>query len=1193
MLIPLVVYFPSPSLRTLWRASKTGTTTVTWTWRRLPRPEALAPPLVVALITVGLTRVAPDGSFFFWFFVVCLPIAIVLILALAGYEVTVDGRPLGQEVTTRGGKRLVGTPERSLLTHALVAIAVMGAGAWYVQMVGRSLVVGGADVAPGMERAARAVQWLDAQFSVGVFGPTYAYQQYWAGLVAGAGLLAAAGSVLLRDWASRADGAGDPFDGSPTETRSDAPVLEAAGKVFLSYSRKNSMLAHKVRDGLEGKLRDIWVDWEAIEPSERWRQAIDEGIRTSDAMIVLLSNDSLRSPYCRDECMRAIDLRKRILPVVIDPSLNTGLTATMNEHGWERLREYQSFPMTGGRDEDIDRGVERIASFVTERHRWDAFHTRLGNLAHEWSESGCRDGLLLRSEELSLAGKWQGHPWSREHRANLTDLETRYLQHSRRAVKRRATRLRLGLTAAVAVVAALGTLVVSGQAEAEAQRRSALSRKLAAASLSLSETEPEKAVQLSLAAYGQAPTAEAESALASHLAKLNGVRSIISPGKNEVTQLLLGPGGRLLFIERGFTVTQVWDVESARSRGTLQGSLLSRANGGTASLTADGRTLALRSGERNERIDLVDTGTLRVKDSFEVPGIIAGELPHEGGGLSPDGKLLMAGGMTGGDSVPVWDVPRHRILKVLSCQRAQMAPSGKAVACGQGQVLRILALPGLQIRQTIATSAFSLVGYTASDGVVVNYGETVDDEGEARVYEPGGLHPWVPARDMFFRSGSLLPGGQKAVLASTDLKRYELWDLQGHKRLRNATGQQGASHALSADAPVEPVYSEVSGDQETETVDGRRVATLTKDGSVVIWDRTPGTGRLAQRHALPKTRIPWAGFAVSADTNTVAVADGSQPVVHLLNSSTGAAVGRIQLTEPGTTLAFNGDGSLLAVAEHAGAWRKSPVEVFQVPSGRSTARLHYTPGLKSGLPTLLFSPDSRSLYGTLQGETRVVAWALENGSEIRSYGPDPVSRGYADHAALSADGATLALTDRQMTTSLWKTASGGQLSFTVKEAAFAAFSPDGRTLASVGMSSNASGEAGGSVTLWDVTTQRAIGSRLMPDGGASRVLFSPDGRTLAVVGNTDVGEAALSLWDVASHRKVGPDLLRTTRNAALDFTTDGSRIVVADERGFTTVRLAPGRWVSALCGMLTSPLSQKEWQAAAPWEQYRSPCRQR
>jgi WD40 repeat protein len=73
----------------------------------------------------------------------------------------------------------------------------------------------------------------------------------------------------------------------------------------------------------------------------------------------------------------------------------------------------------------------------------------------------------------------------------------------------------------------------------------------------------------------------------------------------------------------------------------------------------------------------------------------------------------------------------------------------------------------------------------------------------------------------------------------------------------------------------------------------------------------------------------------------------------------------------------------------------------------------------------------------------------------------------------------------------------------------AAFSPHGQILAT--------GNADGTVRLWDVTAHRQITALTRPAGAVNSVAFSPDGKTLAT-GNAD---HTVRLWDVAYLMKRG------------------------------------------------------------------------
>src|SRR6266542_4170606 len=88
-------------------------------------------------------------------------------------------------------------------------------------------------------------------------------------------------------------------------------------KLFVSYSRKDSIIARKLIDALKDLQQDVWVDWEDIPPAVDWLEQIFRGIEGSDAFIFLVSPDSIASDVCNVEIGRAKLNNKRIIPVVL------------------------------------------------------------------------------------------------------------------------------------------------------------------------------------------------------------------------------------------------------------------------------------------------------------------------------------------------------------------------------------------------------------------------------------------------------------------------------------------------------------------------------------------------------------------------------------------------------------------------------------------------------------------------------------------------------------------------------------------------------------------------------------------------------------------------------------------------------------------------------------------------------------
>lgn len=87
---------------------------------------------------------------------------------------------------------------------------------------------------------------------------------------------------------------------------------------FISYSRKQQTIAEIIMDVLKNKNNN-WCDIDAIAPGEDWRNEIIKGISECDELILILSNESIRSRYVIEECEYALSMGKIIRPIVATP----------------------------------------------------------------------------------------------------------------------------------------------------------------------------------------------------------------------------------------------------------------------------------------------------------------------------------------------------------------------------------------------------------------------------------------------------------------------------------------------------------------------------------------------------------------------------------------------------------------------------------------------------------------------------------------------------------------------------------------------------------------------------------------------------------------------------------------------------------------------------------------------------------
>jgi len=91
-------------------------------------------------------------------------------------------------------------------------------------------------------------------------------------------------------------------------------------KIFISYGHDDhSDLAERIAKDLQKKGYDIWIDMEGIKISDSWETEIENGIKSSNWLIVLMTYHSMRRPdgYCLDEISYARYFSKPIMPIKI------------------------------------------------------------------------------------------------------------------------------------------------------------------------------------------------------------------------------------------------------------------------------------------------------------------------------------------------------------------------------------------------------------------------------------------------------------------------------------------------------------------------------------------------------------------------------------------------------------------------------------------------------------------------------------------------------------------------------------------------------------------------------------------------------------------------------------------------------------------------------------------------------------
>jgi WD40 repeat protein/tetratricopeptide (TPR) repeat protein len=569
-------------------------------------------------------------------------------------------------------------------------------------------------------------------------------------------------------------------------------------------------------------------------------------------------------------------------------------------------------------------------------------------------------------------------------------------------------------------------------------------------------------------------------------------------------------------------------------------------------------------------------------------------------GFSPTGKFLAAGGtgvtvwdvatgkvvhrlpaagtvlslafhgdkelFTAGDQLQVWDLPAERDAGSLvdyrppGASRVALSPDSRflAVACGVDPTVHLTNLKGQTLfdcpghTHPVTSLAFSPDGRRLL---------SASGDQTVRLWDVTRGQPLAVFRGHDEGVAAAAFGADGRQVASVGGPTFgDLGNARGEVKLWDATSANGEATVLQGHTST-PIRLALSRD-------GRYLASGSEDYYLGFWDTATGQPLFWQPHkgaVLSVVFSPDSRWVASAAVDAAGKPPGEASPdasryqkgnVTLWEVPGGKELRRLQGPCPLVLdLAVSPDGQLLAAAC---ADRK--VRVWDTTTGAVRWVLE---GHRNRVYRVAFSPDGRQLASgsavlpvdgvmDFAQDAEVKVWDLAQGRERFTLEPDAVQVGCVAYSpdgrylfssstrrpqggpgvpALNALPAEAARAVLPPGLTLWDAATGQEVRrFTeIRAADHAVFSPDGRWLAS--------GDAIGTVALWDVASGRQQFSARGHSSMVARLAFSPDGRRLASASYDPFRgpKGEVKLWDVPS----GTEVLTLDGLQDVQFSADG------------------------------------------------------
>jgi WD40 repeat protein len=990
---------------------------------------------------------------------------------------------------------------------------------------------------------------------------------------------------------------------------------DSNGSVFISYSRKDKPFIKKLHEALTAQGVQAWVDWEGIELASDWMETITRAIQGTDALLYVISPDSLISKVCKDELELGLKHNKKLIPILYrepDP------TSTMHEKlaatNWVYLRKQDNFEET----------VPKLIQSINTDLGWVRQHTQLLGQAIEWERKNKNNSFLLHGAELEDAERWMAEASGKANR-EILPLQAEFISSSRIIATRNQRRLVITMSVLViaAIVFGLAALISRNRAQAaeaaarESEATAIANEQIAATQRAIAEENEREAEENRMLAETQRIIAEAQRSAAR-------AQSLQSRGELDTSTLLA--------------------IDSWRMQPSDEAENIIRTNSSLmpipmAQMSQDGAIWNIEwspddkyfvTGNTHDPADeeAVNQACIWNVDTGASIYCVQHENDINDAIFSKDGRYLITA--SADHSVKIWNADNGSLIETLEFGGAVLDLDVNEAMLAIGREDNFLTIyyfdkPELKPLDHAQVAGVKAVKFSPN-GSLLGFG-----------LQNGDVRFWH-ARDNFTYNGPKHPKSSYIVLAFSPDNNWLVsggGDSVARLTRRDGSFKYGVQHqdwvegvafgpdaswfATVSDDNIVRVLDTVTGAEKFRmshsnfvqkvdvSSDGQWIASTGYDQVVRIWDSISGSQRL-------EIPLDSNGSAISfnQDGTRIVVADEDGNIgiwdISMLKSRTGY----IEFTEFIREARFTPSGeSLIINADDFNVWKipADQVDQFKIgtegeiitttesltydtaisPDSQWVAMVEYDSENTQKNQATLVSIDGKTQFPLVHGGEITGVAFTQNSSKVITSGANgqlwfwDVASGKQlfsfDHfekiySMTTSPAGNLAVAGLNGKIKVWNTDTQEEITELqqVGDIEAVTFSPDGAYFAT--------GSSGGTIKLWKVdgTVITQLGNVQMLAGTPQSLAFSPDDQWLAGGGSSGFAY----LWDTATIQEM-TRIPHSNPVTSVSFSTDGSQLFTVSRKVVriwdisTLSKIDKDALISSACAHLVNNLTQEDW----------------